>query len=353
MKILFCIPTLETGGAERQLEYLAGALRRDGHEVHVACGRGGAHRDALVAAGAIVHDIGRGAYDPRLVAGLVRLMRQLRPDVVQTCLTQMDVAGGAAALMTRTPWVLREASSAESHPRGWKSALRRMLGRRAAAIVANSRAGDAYWRDTGASRRRVVPNAVPFVDAESAREANAVLFAGRLDDAKNAGAVIEALRLVDGDWTATFCGDGPLRAHLERRTRELALGERIRFAGTVADVRERMQRAAVVVSLSRWEGSPNVALEAMASGCPLVVSDIAAHRALLDESCALFVGCDDAAGAATAIARVLHDRGEATARAEVARARARQWSIESMADAYLAIYESARSHASSISTSQR
>lgn len=337
MKILYCIPSLDYGGAERQLSYLATELARQGHDVHVACGRRGPLADAFE--GVTIHDVGSSsAHDPRLFLRLARLMRALRPDVVQTCLTQMDVAAGAAALLTSTRWVLREPSAAPSYPRGWKTWLRRRLGVHAHAVIANSQGGDTYWREAGAARRHIIRNAVPLTEIDVARNAPPlVLFAGRMDAGKNAGALVEALARVDVACEAIFCGDGPERVALERRARELAL--RATFPGYVDDVAERMTRAAAVVSLSRYEGAPNVVLEAMACGTPLVVSDIDAHRELLDDASALFVPSDDVSAAAAAIRTTLLDRDAATLRARHAREKATAYSIEAAARAYTAIYD--------------
>jgi glycosyltransferase involved in cell wall biosynthesis len=348
MKILFCISTLEYGGAERQLCYLAKELVRIGHEVHIATGRGGPHAARLIAGGAILHDVGAGGpYDPRLLLRLVRLMRRVKPDVVQTCLTQMDVAAGAAALLTGVPWVLREPSAGPSYPPGWKRVLRGMLAKRAAAIVSNSRQGDAYWREAGALRRHIVFNGIPLaeIDAVTAAksERNTVLFAGRMDEGKNAGTLVEALCLIAGDidFVAVLCGDGPQRAELERTVNARGLADRILFPCYVENIWERMKGADVFVSLSRYEGCSNVMLEAMACGCPLVVSGIAAHREMADDASALFVPCDDAAAAAEAIKASLLHRGEAEARARSARARTEHYAIESMANEYAAIYAAA------------
>jgi glycosyltransferase involved in cell wall biosynthesis len=349
MKILNCIPTLEYGGAERQLCYLTAELTRRGHEVHVACVRRGPLYDRLAAGGAIVHDLGRRRHhDPRLLVDLIRLIRKLRPDVVQSFLMQMDVAAGAAALLTRNAWVLCEESSAASYPPGWKSSVRRLLGKRAAAIVSNSHEGDAYWLAAGASRRHIVMNAVPFaeIDAIEARrdDCTTLLFAGRMDDGKNARTLVDALSLIAGevDFVAILCGDGPQRPALERVAAERGLVQRILFPGYVGNVWELMKRAHVLVSLSRFEGTPNVVLEAMACRCPLVVSGIAAHRALLDDASALFVDADDAAAAAAAIRTTLLSRGEAEARARAARVRAERFSIEAMARSYESIFEAVR-----------
>ena len=337
MKILHCIPILDAaGGAERQLSYLAAELAKRGHEVHVAFVERGGH--AATPAGVTLHDVGaHGNYDPRIVLNLIRLMRTIRPDVVQTNLMQMDVLGGIAALLTCTPWIVREPNAAPAYPPGWKTSVRRMLGARAAAIVSNSRGGDAYWR--GARTRYVITNGVPFDEIGTADPdaANVVLFAGRMTEGKNAATVVAALARLNIDFTAVFCGDGPLRRELERTA-----GPRVVFTGVVTDLWERMRRAAVVVSLSRFEGCPNVVMEAMACGVPLVVSDIPAHRELLGDGAALFVDAGDAAAAAKAIEATLRDRPAAHARAHAARARVAHCSIDALARQYEEVY---RNHA--------
>ncbi len=56
-----------------------------------------------------------------------------------------------------------------------------------------------------------------------------------------------------------------------------------------ASVWALMKKASVFVSLSAYEGCPNTVMEAMACGCPIIVSDIPEHREILDEQSALFV----------------------------------------------------------------
>jgi len=101
-----------------------------------------------------------------------------------------------------------------------------------------------------------------------------------------------------------------------------------------------MKRAGVFASLSRFEGSPNAVMEAMVCGCPLVLSDIAAHRELAGDGGAWFVPPDDAAAAAAAIREAL-----ASPPAADTRARAAQWSVGSMARRYEEIYLALRSQA--------
>ncbi len=81
----------------------------------------------------------------------------------------------------------------------------------------------------------------------------------------------------------TVAGDGPERADLEARSKALGLGDQVRFLGAVeADrVHDLMRTSDLFLLASRSEGRPNVVLEAMASGLPVVASDIAGVRELI------------------------------------------------------------------------
>ncbi len=99
-----------------------------------------------------------------------------------------------------------------------------------------------------------------------------------------------------------------------------------------------MKAASIYISLSAYEGCPNTVMEAMACGCPLVVSDIPAHRELLDEQAALFVDPSDIQQAADAVVRAIADEKASKRRGDAARARAGELSVEKMAAGYERIY---------------
>jgi glycosyltransferase involved in cell wall biosynthesis len=77
----------------------------------------------------------------------------------------------------------------------------------------------------------------------------------------------------------------------------------------------------------------------MAAGCPLVLSDIPAHRELLDQRAAHFVGAGDATGAAVAIVDVLEQPGAAAVRAAAARAVAAGFTPARTGDSYELVYQ--------------
>lgn len=348
------------GGAERQLAYLAGPMGALGWDVHVALLRGGPNLARLEGGGAIVHRLaGWTNHDPRLPLQLARVVRRVRPDLLQVWFVQMEVFGGLVAEAFGVPWILSERSSAPAYPPTWRNRLRVRMGKTADAIVANCAAGDAYWSEHGDPRvpRDVIPNAVPFDEIAAAEPAmpahlqvsdrdTVVLFAGRFDAAKNIDRLIEALaRAVRRrDTVAVLCGDGPERPRIERLIEARGLADRVRLAGYVTDIWPLLKRARAMVAVSVFEGRPNSVLEAMAAGCPLVVSDIPAHREVLTEASALWANPMDVDSIARAVTAALDDPAAARARAALARERAAEWSIGGAAAAYDGVYRRVLAH---------
>jgi glycosyltransferase involved in cell wall biosynthesis len=347
MRILHLIPTLGGGGAERQLAYLAGGLRALDCDVHVGIQRGGSNLPLLEAAGATVHPLEtRSNYDPVNLLRIVRLIRRVKPDFVQTWLTQMDVMGGAAAILTGTPWIVSERSSGAHYPRDFRHFLRRVLARRAKAVIANSKGGFEFWK-TCAAPQFMVPNAVPHAaiaaaerDLDDYGASQVILFAGRFDEVKNLDNLVRALAKVvrERDAVALLCGAGPLEEQVRAAIDAAGCSGRIRLLGFRDRVTSLMKRADVLVAVSWFEGHPNVVIEAAAAGCPLVLSDIEAHR-FFDDRSALFAPPGDADAIAAAIAASLDDPAAARARACQASELVREWSVERASSAYLRIYK--------------
>jgi glycosyltransferase involved in cell wall biosynthesis len=355
MRVLHCIPSMEGGGAERQLAYLAAELPALGWDVHVALLRGGVNLERLTQAGPSIHRMRvAGHLDPRLPWRIASLVRSLRVDLVQTWLLQMDVAAGLAASCARVPFVLTERSTAAAYPDGWRVRARRWIARRAAAIVANSEEGCRYWRQVSAAGPscHVIPNGVPLHEIRATAAADlaawgispgerVILYAGRFSAEKNLSLLIEALAALPSTmaWRGVLCGEGPLRDQVASMVRERGLAQRVVLPGYVQPLWAWLKRADVFVSVGLFEGHPNTVLEALACGCRLIVSDIDGHRSFLDTDLASFVAPADAAGLAGAIAAALAlEPVSVPARAAGAAALAGRWSVRAVAERYDTLY---------------
>ena len=354
MRVLHCIWRMSTGGAEGQLVRVAAGLVRRGVEVHVATVFAGALDADLAAVGATPHRLHlAGKYDPLVLFRLASLCRKVRPDVMQTHLTQMDIAGGSVAEILRTPWILSERSMTMAYPPTLIHRLRASIGARADLIVPNSDGGAEYWigitRDP--RRIRVIPNAVPQTEIDAAphltREETGldsteevVLYVGRFSAEKNLETLLTAVSevLKSRKSVFVFCGDGSMRTQIEAKALELGIADRTRFLGTVTNVWSWMKRADAIVAVSVFEGNPNAVLEAIAVGTPLVVSDIPGHRALLNDESAWFVDPASASSIAAGLVAALSDRKEARARAARARAVVASRSEDEIAAQYEEVY---------------
>lgn len=283
-------------------------------------------------------------------------MAELRPDVVHTWLPQMDIAGGIVALSHRLPWVLAERSSSDAYSARFKDrVIRCQLGRWADAVVANSVAGYYIWAEAlrRGARAHVVRNALPLeaiarsepiAHKQLGFEANQpiVIFVGRLSIEKNVFLFLDVAMEICARTNAVFliCGDGPLRRNVEQAINASNATAQIRVLGHQDDVWPLMKASQALVSTSTFEGQPNAVLEAMACGCPLIVSDIPAHREFLGVRTAEIVPMRKEQFVRS-VFRALGANSAVQSRAEAARCQVAEYSAGSAALAYEHVYTEA------------
>lgn len=351
--ILHVIPSLSGGGAERQLALLAAEQGRRGWNVHVALRRGGNYAQNLEGSSVVTHDLGdlrRG--HPLLFARLHAIVRKIRPDILQTWLLQMDLVGGAVAIATRTPWVLTERCSRENYDEFPVSGrLRALFGRCARKVVANSNEGASFWREVrGDAASIVTVNNAVDVDAIRACEPQfidddrrpTILCVGRIEPQKAHDVLLHAVKLVPAEirFRVAVIGNGSLEPMTREAIRSLGVEDLVDIRPYQAHWWGYLKTVAGLVNASRFEGQPNVVLEAMAACCPVVVSDIAPHRELLDASSALFVPPNDPHALAHALESIVRHPAEARKRAAAAANLLTQRTVSVVADSYERIYGS-------------
>jgi glycosyltransferase involved in cell wall biosynthesis len=205
-------------------------------------------------------------------------------------------------------------------------------------------------------RVSVIPNGVNFVQFAYAEPSNlepfgiprgsrTVLCVGRLESQKGHLTLLEAIEPLLDRYPRVhvlIVGDGPLREDLLKWIASYGRSDRIHLAGWQPDVPGLMRAAAVFVLPSLWEGMPNVVLEAMAAGLPVIASDVEGVREVITHGqTGLIVNLSAMGDLESKLVNVLDAPHEASRMALAAQNTIREaFTVDRAVAAYTALYRS-------------
>jgi glycosyltransferase involved in cell wall biosynthesis len=371
--IALFVSNLTGGGAQRKMVALANAFVERGHRVDLVTaedrGELGERLDARVRVRSLENRLTRlpgvrGKKRRRMLAAtrpLARYLRQERPQVLMSTSDSVNVAAVLGHRLARSAsrLVLRIDNPISRSPaqRGtWSQRRRerrvRALFPRADCVLAISHGvGEDLLRHGGCrpERLRVIHN--PAVDADLEKRAleapghpwlatpgpPVVLGVGRLVPQKDFETLLRAFARVRAECEArlVILGEGRERDRLQASAEALGIAADTSLPGAHPNPIAVMARAAVFALSSAWEGFGNVLVEALATGCPVVSTDCPSgpREILEDGRYGRLVPPGDAPALADAILDCLRDPGDREAR----RRRARDFSVEVVADRYLEV----------------
>jgi glycosyltransferase involved in cell wall biosynthesis len=299
-RIAWCITDLDAGGAERALVQIVTRLPGHGWMPQVICLSGPGELVApLEQAGIPVTCLGaRSGRSLGSVPRLTRALRQGRPELLQSFMFHANLASRWSGWRMGLPVVCGLRVAERDAP--WRMRLDRLTSRLVAHYVAVSQGvADFAVRECGLPQRQVsvIPNGVDFekfADASPAdlspwgipADARVVLFVGRLHPQKGPDLLLRAAvpaLLQEPRLRLVLAGDGPMRSELETAAHTSGVSAQVHLIGRQQDVAGLLKASAVCVVPSRWEGMPNVVLEAMAAGRPVIVSDAEGCVELVEE----------------------------------------------------------------------
>jgi glycosyltransferase involved in cell wall biosynthesis len=310
IKVLHLIPTLSSGGAERQLVNLVGSTRREIVN-HVVCviGEADFFAPSIRAAGYKVIELGISGKHPffRAASKFRRIIREEKPDIVHSWLYDANVAARFAVFPRGKTPVVTSLQLADYEPEAAQIAnynphkvrALRSLDKFSTFFAAqyfvpcSEFVKDSYRRHYGIDEKRtqvifnsVSPDllAVSKADSEKLRaelafapDAFIYLNVGRLDPQKNHKILFEAFGRVLAEIpnaVLLLAGVGGLENELKKLAADLQLQEKVLFLGRRSDVGALLELADVFVFPSFFEGLPVALIEAMFKSLPCIASKI-------------------------------------------------------------------------------
>lgn len=299
-RLVHIIPTLDQGGAEKQLCLLCAHLDRQKYDTHViVLTHTGPREETLREAGIPVHVINkRGKFDPLAYRRLKAKLSDLQPDIVHTWLFAANSYGRAAAKATGVPVIIAGERSVDPWKGRWQIFIDKWLMKSTSAVITNTTAVTDFYASRGVATDRfiVIPNAVePFSGQKITREQaytrlgipprdKLVLAIGRLWPQKGYQDLIwagELMAVAHGSAWLVIVGDGPQRERLQQFRDDTQAENTVRFVGQRTDARELLSAADLLLNGSLYEGQSNTILEAMSQGVPVVATDIPGNRDLV------------------------------------------------------------------------
>ena len=364
LRILRIIARLNIGGPARHVTILDRGLRARGHETLLAYGPVGPGEGSLedLARDLPTHPVPELGRQIRVAGDLIafvrilRLLFQVRPDVVHTHTAKAGTLGRLAAAVYNL--TRREAPSHAGRAHVSRARARRLFRPRRRSPRAHGRAHAGaphrpHHRDLGptASRpHRALPNLSRPRASPSSRwgsswttllslspthpslrpalgipdEAVVIGLVGRLVPIKNPSLLVEALAEVVAaapHAVLLVAGDGPLREDLDKDVRARGLTAHVRFAGWQSDLCALYATCDIVALVSRNEGTPVAVIEAMAAGLPVVATTVGGvPDVIADGRTGLLVPPASPAAIASALVRLVGDdpcvRGSEATRAK-------------------------------------
>ena len=295
-RILFLVPSLIGGGAQRVFSTLLRHLDRSKFAPHLAM---------LQATGTYLQDIPDDVTIHTLnisrvryaAPGIIRAIWKIRPQVILATLGHVNLTLMAIKpfLPRGTKLLIREAAVASAflttevkHPKVWGWFYSRLYPRADRIICLSDSMVEDMIQHFRLPREKLVRIYNP-IDAERIQQAAAgqqanpysgtgphLVSVGRLCHQKGYDILLKAIPAVleqMPEATLSIVGEGPLEFELKEQAKNLGLNRSVRFVGFQPNPWGYMKHADLFVLPSRYEGMPNVVLETFALGTPVLATD--------------------------------------------------------------------------------
>jgi glycosyltransferase involved in cell wall biosynthesis len=349
MRILHVNHFLDVGGSETMMLQLAQEQKRLGHQVTICSLHGEGPLDSRAAElGIPVVHLYSSLKRLSKIAHLYRYLGQERYDVLHSHWGSW-LAVGVSGFLRRVP---RVHTNHSNQRRLWflEHRVASFFTTKVVVLTPFVEPYIAKWVGVPRKKIEVIPNGINLANIEQAPRieiegisptAPVVGMVARLSPPKDYSTFIRAAGIVAGthpEVRFVAAGTGQLQDQFKSEAAALGLRNFL-FLGARSDVPSLLKRMTINVLCTRHEGHPISLVEALASGCPCIGSDIPSVRFTLEDGrSGLLVAGNDPAALAAGIVRLLDDPALRARLSARGREYAQQFGVRQMAQSYLAVY---------------
>jgi len=326
MKILLIIDSLASGGAQRVISTMANYWAEKGEEVHLAI----IYKNEIFYSlhkNVIVHQLGFEYGFNGKIKGLLRifkisreirkLMKEQSPAAAISFLPRVNISSIIAKIGTKVPLIISERSDPnfQTNISRIDKILMKILYPLADGMVLQTEYVKKYFAKYK-TKKFVISNPMRNFDRQyiSQQKYQNIIAVGRLGKEKGFDTLIRAFSLVKNNEWKLFIygqdhGDGKYRKYLEEIVKKNSLEQKVFLPGTIENISDKYCDSSIFVLSSRYEGYPNVLMEAMTHGLACVATNIPAGvpEMIIDGENGIIVPVDNELKLAKTIEKLIND----------------------------------------------
>lgn len=285
MKIIFFIPSLDSGGAERVIVTLADELANH-HKIIIAT-RINKKKD-FYKVNKVIKRVNLNNFHKKptnliyrfieivmTIFQIYKLINKEKPDVVVSFLTNLNILSIIGAIIAKTPIIVSERNNFSKNKIGiFKNFLRIFFYPLASFVVFQTRKACMQFYGLSKKKKKIIPNPIAVEINKKAipKKEKIIIAMGSLTLQKRFDILIDSVlpiknHLKKKNWKVEIYGEGELKSYLEKKIVNHGLQKIISLKGKTSKPFDKMKKSSIFLLTSDYEGFPNVLLESMACGC--------------------------------------------------------------------------------------
>ena len=297
MRVLLITEGLGSGGAERQICGLARMFVKQGIENKLITYSRANHFEPLVREAGVDYE-----YHPELLPRVTRVLRLLKilykykPTTIISYLPSVNITTCIARMFYRCNLIVSDRNVCTEI--NWKVKIQYLLYRFAQYVIPNSYTQGKFIEHHFPSLKKKIYPIINFVDSDRftpqfsdvLNEPVKIVTVARYTHAKNTLKFMEVVRMAKNlrlnvyfDWYGNKEHDTEYYAQVEAKYNEMDIADYMMLHTSCTNIEEVYRKSDVLCLPSLWEGYPNVIVEAMASGLPVICSNIYENPYIIED----------------------------------------------------------------------